>query len=234
MATGTTLLQRVLRKLVDPDQDLFDNDTEILDYFNDILDMLSVEVATWIHREFGRESTTLSYATPTHYAALPSDFMLIAKDNHGRPKVFNNTNNYSRMSEAQESQIDSWRNEGATDTGTPGQFYIIGTNLYIHARPAVNTTLAFDYFPLQQITALGDTIPWNGFLDRTIEAHLYAKLLERAEMVHMVPLARAEAQQQQRRDFRKIYKRQGLRLKPAAGYGFGHETLLGRVTIADD
>ena len=221
MATAQTLLTNLMRRIVDTDRNIFDDDDELILYFNDYLREISLEIARWRHKDFGKKSPTLALTAPTHYGALASDFWTIAVNDRKGPRVFNVTDNYNRMVMAAEADIDSWEDEGSSDTGTPTQFYIVGTNLYVHSRPAADTTIKYYYFPLEQITQLTDTIPWNGFFDKAIEMGMMVRLRERQEQVALIQKALYDYDQAKSEAMRRIYGMRGMDVRPAPGHGFG-------------
>lgn len=227
MATAQELLNIVLAQMVDPDGDLFIELSDLgvaeqLSYVNDCLYDISHRIARWKQRSFGRSKATLDIAPPAYSATLPTGFLCLAHDQYKRPKVFNVSEDHSRMAMAQESTIDGWEDEKSTDTGTPTIFYFMGDNkLCVHPRPDVAMQVKLYYFAEESIAALGEDIPWGGAFDKSVQLYLLLALRERMEQTGLIPVGARRFASRLAKDMKRAYGERGFSLRPAVGQGFG-------------
>ena len=180
MATVGTLINNIRRVLQD-ESDTNYEDAELYQYFNDGIDYLSKELARWNSR-IAVTTTTLSYAEHAYYASLPSDFLSLASNEEGDPRIFNASNNYERLHRVEQSDMDDWESEDNDDDGTVEQFIVYGSYLYVHPRASAATTVKIYYHPLSSITDDSSTMPWSGWFDKPVEAFVMRQCRTRSEM----------------------------------------------------
>ncbi len=180
MSTVSTLINNIRRTLQD-ESDTNYADAELYQYFNDAIDYLSKELARWNSR-IAVTTTNLSYAEHAYYASLPAGFLALASNEEGYPRVFNASNNYERLTQVQQSDMDDWENEDNDDDGTVEQFFIYGALMYVHPRASAATTIKIYYHPLSSITDDSSTMPWSGWFDKPVEAFVTRQCRARSEM----------------------------------------------------
>lgn len=180
MATVNDSITRIRRVLVD-ESDTNYQDNELYQYFNDAIAYISGELARRQSR-LVVTNTTLSYAEHAYSASLPSDFLALATNEEGDFRVFNVSNDYAQMNQAQVSDMDDWENEDNDDDGTPTHFIINGANMIIHPRADAATTVKIYYHPLESITDDSSTMPFSSWFDKPIEAFVIRQSRLRSEM----------------------------------------------------
>ena len=225
MATIGTLKQEILREELQDEGQFNYLDPEVWGYFNKALDVLSREIAKFQH-SIGLLDTTLTYSIGDYSESLPTGFLKLAK-HKGEHRVFNVTNNSSRMNQASAGEVDGYEVETASDKGTPSVFYFQGNNLLIHPRPEVETTVKLYYFGVETISGDADTVPWNGIFDRAIKSFVVSECRLRSEMVEFFQVDQLRYQALRRAAHGIMLARDGgFEASPAQG--FGHRTYSNR------
>lgn len=217
MTTFATLATQILRgPLQDPDQ-LNYSTSELIDYYNLALDFLSRELSRYRFRE-AQYNTTLTYAAGDYSKSLPSSFLTFDVNEHGDPRIFNVTNNSAQMIQARDYDIDTWENESASDTGTPGKFYIIGSNLLVHPRPDVSTQVKLYYYKLESISLASETVPWNSVFDKAINQFVVLKCHIRSEMGGIISTDASEFDVLRKAASDILFQRYKFRINPSQGW----------------
>lgn len=220
MATVNDSINNIRRVLVD-ESDTNYQDTELYQYFNDAIAYLSQELARWNSR-IGLTNTTLSYAQYAYYAFLPSDFLALAMNEEGLPRVFNASDSYNRLSLVGPDSMDDWENEDNDDNGTVSEFILSGALMHVHPRASAATTIKIYYHPLETITDTSSTMPWSSWFDRAIEAFVIRQCRLRSEMFNYsgADVADYERLKAVAWDILQLRENNYPRLKPSAGVGW--------------
>lgn len=213
-------IARILRVLQDENQTNY-QDTELCQYYGQAIGYLSRELARWGSR-IGIDSVTLSYASGEYSKTLPADFLALATNNEGKPRVFNASNSADRLTRAEVSDLDDWESEDSDDDGTVEEFIIDGTSLVVHPRPETATDVTLYYHPLKSITDDSSTMPWNSWFDDPIEQFVLRQCRLRSEMIGMfqIDVADYERLSQQCRDLLLLRENNWPTLRPHSGSGW--------------
>jgi hypothetical protein len=218
MSTVSTLKTNILYDLSDTSQNNY-ADAEIWMQMNKAIRFISRELMKGEFKTFVASSTAV-IAADDNDKALASDFLAFAVDESGNPKVFNQTNSYTRMGQAKESDIDDWEKETSADVGTPDEFYTRALTLYVHPWATVETTVKYYYHKLESITNDASTVPWNAFFDDAIERYVVFALRTRDERTDMVQMDTFLFDTLKKEVLDILYKREGFNFNIAPGHGW--------------
>lgn len=231
MSTVSTLKARIQRVLLETDStgaivqtNYFDN--ELWDYFNKAIEILSIELAK-LHSRLDIQNTTITFAAAaysdtTSISALSPAFLSLARNEKGQDRIFNITaSGKPLMVQADESSVDDWEDETASDDGTPTKYYMRGNSLYIHPRPNVETQIKLYYNPLRTITNDSSTVPWNGLFDSAIEFYVITRCRMRSELMNYNPaLDMSMTEQMRKMTWDIIFQREGFKMRWGSGFGW--------------
>lgn len=218
MATVGTLKTNILYALSDIGQNNY-VDAEIWMNFKKGLRFISNELAK-VDSKMGITETTITIDINTNSEALPTDFLAFANNEKGEPKVLNQTNDYSRMTPANESAVDSWARETSADVGTPSEYYLRGLTFYCHPYTKEETDVRYWYHPIKTITNDSTDMPWDDIFDEAIEQFVILSLRMRDERMNTVQLDSFLFDALKRDVMDILYRRDGIRMTPAVGFGW--------------
>jgi hypothetical protein len=217
MSVGTSKTN-ILYQLSDISQNNY-VDAEIWIQFNKALSFISKELAK-MDSKLAIANATAVISASGNYASLNSSFLAFAVNEKGQHKVFNQTNGYSQMTQAKESDVDLWEQETSADTGTPDEFYLRGLTLYIHPWALVDTTVKYYYHPIKSIVNDASAMPWDGIFNDAIEHFVILALRMRDERLNMVQLDSFLFDVLKKDVMDILYKREGFGMNFAPGAGW--------------
>ena len=180
MATVGTIKSKILRKLQDTDQNNY-GDGELFDFFNEVLDDISEELAK-LRARIGRASTTISISSGTNSGSLPTGFL-------SAEHVLINGED-TQLDPVSDAQIVDYEDD--TSTGEPARYWFEGGTIYVNPIADAAYTLKLVYYPKKSITQDSDTLPWEGLFDTAIYWGVLAACYFRSEMFPMFQVAESK------------------------------------------
>lgn len=207
MATVATIKAQVLRRLQDTDQNNY-GDSELWDYFNLVLGMISRDLADYRAR-ISRTSGTVPIASGTNSGTLPTGFL---SEQH----VLINGED-EPLARVSDDQIIDYEDD--TSTGKPARYWFNGGSIYVNPIADAAYTLKIEYYPTESISADTDSVPWQGLFDDAVYWGVLAECYMRSELFPLMQAAEARRKDAASLALGKVIQRDDYGIDISQGYG---------------